>query len=231
MKGWDNPETIVEESIKAQKRILSGYKSHVLRGTLKESKYLEALNPGHAAVSLDGEPTLYPMLDELIHEFSIRGFTTFVVTNGSNPKALTNLGDELTQLYLSIYAPDVKMFKELCDPYTVKVWNNIRESLQLIKTFSFPTVVRLTLVKGFNMETPEAYVPLLSEAEPTYIEAKAYMYVGYSRKRLTFEAMPTFEEITRFAETLADELGYQITASSKDSRVVLLSRVKESYNR
>lgn len=226
MYGWDDPEFIVEESIRAQRRILSGYKSHVLKGLLEESKYLEALNPRHAAISLDGEPTLYPMLDDLIGEYSRRGFTTFLVTNGSNPKVLNGLGEEPTQLYLSIYAPDEDKFKALCRPLNREAWRKVEESLESLKNFKSPTVVRLTLVKGFNMDDPRGYARLLEGAEPTYVEAKAYMYVGYSRRRLGYGAMPSHNEVKGFAETLAGEMGYNIVASSEESRVVLLSRLK-----
>lgn len=224
IRGWDEPESIVEESIRAQRRILSGYKSHVIKGLLEESKYLEALNPRHAAISLDGEPTLYPMLSDLIGEYSRRGFTTFLVTNGSNPKALS-LREEPTQLYLSLYAPNEEKFKVLCRPLYVGAWRKVKESLNLLKDFKSPTVIRLTLVKGFNMENPGEYIRILGDAEPTYIEAKAYMYVGYSRKRLGYSAMPSFNEIRAFAKTLAEEIGYKIIASSEESRVVLLSRL------
>ncbi len=227
IEGWEDPGSIVDESVKAQRRILSGYKSHVLDGKLEESKYLEALNPRHAAISLDGETTLYPMIGGLISEYSGRGFTTFLVTNGSSPKkTLNNLEEEPTQLYLSLYAPDEETFKALCKPLNMKFWKSIRESLISIRNFKSPTVLRLTLVKGFNMKNPEGYVKLLRDAEPTYIEAKAYMYVGYSRTRLTYSAMPSYNEVEEFAETLTEELGYRTIASSEDSRVVLLSRLK-----
>jgi tRNA wybutosine-synthesizing protein 1 len=224
--GWDEPELIVEESIRAQRRILSGYKSHVLKGLLEESKYIEALNPRHAAISLDGEPTLYPMLGELIRGYSRRGFTTFLVTNGSNPEALNRLEEEPTQLYLSLYAPDEERFKILCRPLNQGAWRRVRESLGILRDFRSSTVVRLTLVKGLNMEEPHKYAELLGEAEPTYVEAKAYMYVGYSRRRLGYDAMPSYDDVKGFAESLARETGYNLIASSEESRVVLLSRLK-----
>lgn len=226
IRRWDEPESIVEESIRAQRRILSGYKSHILKGLLEESRYLEALNPRHAAISLDGEPTLYPMLSDLIEGYSRRGFTTFLVTNGSNPKALNSLMKEPTQLYLSIYAPNEEKFKALCRPLYRGAWRNVKESLHVLRNFRSPTVIRLTLVKGFNMESPEEYVKLLGDAEPTYVEAKAYMYVGYSRRRLKYGAMPSYDDVKGFAEILAREIGYNIVASSEESRVVLLSKLR-----
>jgi tRNA wybutosine-synthesizing protein 1 len=43
-----------------------------------------------------------------------------------------------------------------------------------------------------------------------YIEAKAYMHVGYSRLRLGYENMPTHEDIRDFAEELSKGLGYNL---------------------
>ena len=222
---WNDPQTIVEESLKAQRKILSGYKSHVITGKLSSSKYHEALHPRHAAISLDGEPTLYPMIGELIAEYDKREFTSFLVTNGSNPSVLTNLTKEPTQLYLSLYAPNHDTFTSLCKPISSSNWLKVRETLRSLPSFTCPTVVRLTLVKGYNMHDPRSYIDLLKEAEPTYIEAKAYMYVGYSRSRLSFEAMPTYQDIQEFSKTLAEELNYNIIESSMDSRVILLSRL------
>ncbi|NIM46472.1 MAG: 4-demethylwyosine synthase TYW1, partial [Nitrososphaeria archaeon] len=42
----------------------------------------------------------------------------------------------------------------------------------------------------------------------------------------TYSAMPSYNEVEEFAETLTEELGYRTIASSEDSRVVLLSRLK-----
>jgi wyosine [tRNA(Phe)-imidazoG37] synthetase (radical SAM superfamily) len=37
------------------------------------------------------------------------------------------------------------------------------------------------------MKDPEGYAKLIRKANPTYIEAKAFMHVGYSRLRLGYE--------------------------------------------
>jgi len=51
----------------------------------------EAMNPNHAAISLDGEPFLYPKLDGLVSEFRNRNMTTFIVTNGTLPERIESL--------------------------------------------------------------------------------------------------------------------------------------------
>ncbi len=227
IQKWSDPEEIVEECIKAQRRILSGYKDQVKKGKIDGKKYFEALNPKHAAISLDGEPTLYPKLSELIQEFHKKNFTTFLVTNGTKPEVLKNLSEEPTQLYLSIYAPNKKVFMNLCKPVNISFWDKINESLELLSSFKCPTVIRLTLVKGENMEDLDGYAKLIEKASPTYIEPKAYMFVGYSRLRLKFENMPSYEEVKAFSRRLAEKTSYNIIDESKESRVILLSKLKK----
>jgi tRNA wybutosine-synthesizing protein 1 len=224
-KKWDSPEEIVEGTVREQLRLLSGYK-----GNPKADKHRlkEAHKPKHAAISLAGEPTLYPYLDGLINEYHKRGFTTFLVTNGINPEALAKLGEQPTQLYVSLYATSKEMLSRLCRPRNSGTWGKIGETLELISSFSCPTVVRITLVRDFNMEDVKGFARLLGKAYPTYVEPKAYMHVGYSRKRLGFSNMPTHIEVRSFAIELAEKLGYNILDESKESRVVLLSRLDKA---
>ncbi len=221
---WDEPESIVEGCIKAQRDILSGYKGNPKTNM---RKYWEALNPKHAAISLSGEPTIYPMLGELIRSFHKRGFTTFLVSNGTIPEALAKLSEEPTQLYISVYAFDEKTFKETCRPIIPNAWEKLKETLSLLPSFKCPTVIRLTLVRHLNMKNPELYARFIKKANPTYVEPKAYMHVGFSRIRLSFKNMPTHKEIQSFAETLAKEMGYNILDEASESRVVLLSRLEK----
>ena len=219
----DEPEMIVDESIIAHRKILSGYKSHA---NLDLKIYNEALNPKHAAISLDGEPTLYPRLSILLEVFHQRGFTTFLVTNGTIPKALENM-KEPSQLYISVCGPNENIFKEVCRPQLPNLWSNVIRTLDLLPTLSCPTVLRLTLVRGLNMLDPKGYAHLIKRANPTYVEPKGYVYVGPSRRRLSFENMPTHEEIRSFSKDLANETGYNLIDECPESRVVLMSRLEK----
>ena len=221
---WDTPETIVEGCIKAQKRIISGYKANLKTSLVK---YQEALEPKHVAISLAGEPTLYPQLGELIERFTQKGFTTFLVSNGTNPNALTKLGKEPTQLYISLCAPDETTFKKTCRPQTPNAWKKLNKTLSILSTFKCPTVLRLTLTRHLNLKNPEQYAKLITKANPTYVEPKAYVNVGFSRLRLEFENMPNHKEIQEFATQLAKQTGYNILQEAPESRIVLLSRLKK----
>ena len=225
--AWDDPSEIVDYSLKAQCKILSGYNGQVLNGKVDPKIYREALEPKHAAISLTGEPTLYPQLDELISEYHSHGLTTFLVTNGTRPEVLKRLSEEPTQLYISLSAPSFEKYKEICRPYSSRLWQKLMGTLELVKSFRCPTAVRITLVKGLNLQDPQGYAKLISRAEPTYVEPKSYMYVGDSRKRLEFSNMPSHDEIREFSSTLSELTGYRMIDESSESRVVLLSRLEK----
>ena len=87
----------------------------------------------------------------------------------------------------------------------------------------------MTLVKDENMQDkmiPE-YSRLILKSSPWFIEVKGYVSVGYARKRLGYDKMPTFEEVESFSEKLAKATGYKKEDYSKTSKVVLL---KENHS-
>lgn len=221
---WDSPEEIVRESIEAQLKILSGYKGNP---KTNRYKFREASTPRHVAISLTGEPTLYAKIADLIQAFHTKGFTTFLVTNGTNPSVLANMNEEPTQLYVSVCASDEATFKRVCRPQTAKAWERLNETLSLLESLKCPTVLRMTLARNVNMDNVEGYARLIEKAGPTYVEPKAYMHVGFSRRRLNFENMPNHLDIRKFATRLADETSYKIIDEAEESRVVLLSKLEK----
>ena len=219
---WDDPETIVRESIKAQRKLITGFggSPNVVRG-----HYEEAVNPANVAISLSGEPTFYPQLPELIQEFEKAGMTVFVVTNGTNPEMLRKIRP--TQLYMSLDAATPEMYNDICRPKNKNLWKNVTESLTVLKekkAEGVRTAVRLTAVKGLNMTDPSGFAELIKIAEPDFIEVKSYMHVGFSRLRLTRANMAEQEEIRAFAGEIAAFAGYQYAGESEPSRVVVLSK-------
>jgi tRNA wybutosine-synthesizing protein 1 len=219
-KEWDEPKELVEESIAAQRKLLSGL------GGVEDTdrkKFKEAQEPNQIAISLDGEPTMYPYLGDLIREYHKRKATTFLVTNGLLPERLEALEPLPTQLYISLYGPDKQTHQKTNLPLTKDSWEKLNESLGLFPSLDTRKVIRLTLVKGINMIEPGKYAKLIKIAQPDFIEAKGYMFVGGSRQRLAIENMPTHEEIKKFAEELNRDIDYELVGEKKDSRVVLLS--------
>ena len=225
LPALDDPEDVVDECITMQVKLLSGYKANL---KADPERYREAQKPRHAAISLAGEPTLYSKLGELIKTFHRRGFTTFLVSNGTNPAALHNLDEEPTQLYISTCAPDKRTFQRACRPQIPEAWEKLKETLALLPSFKCPTVMRITLARHLNMKAPESYAALVERANPTYVEPKAYMHVGFSRLRLKYANTPSHQEIRDFARALAERTGYRALDESVESRVVLLSRLKKA---
>lgn len=216
---YDEPKTIIDEAVKAQNNLLCGFFGN---DKANKEKLEESKTPTNAAISLAGEPMLYPEIDELIAEFNRRNFTTFVVSNGQCVDKLKNLENEPYQLYLSLDAPTKKIYNDVCQPQISEGWDNLNQSLDTLASFNSRTCIRTTCVKGRNMTNPEKYAELIKKASPDFVEIKAYMCVGSSRHRLTPDNMPTFDEVKSFAQKIGENCGKKIVNESEVSRVVLL---------
>lgn len=216
---YDDPKTIIDEAVKAQNNLLCGFFGN---DKANKEKLEESKTPTNAAISLAGEPMLYPEIDELIAEFNRRNFTTFVVSNGQCVDKLKNLENEPYQLYLSLDAPTKKIYNDVCQPQISEGWDNLNQSLDTLASFNSRTCIRTTCVKGRNMTNPEKYAKLIKKASPDFVEIKAYMCVGLSRHRLTPDNMPTFDEVKSFAQKIGENCGKKIVNESEVSRVVLL---------
>lgn len=216
---YDDPKTIIDEAVKAQNNLLCGFFGN---DKANKEKLEESKTPTNAAISLAGEPMLYPEIDELIAEFNRRNFTTFVVSNGQCVDKLKNLENEPYQLYLSLDAPTKKIYNDVCQPQISEGWDTLNQSLDTLASFNSRTCIRTTCVKGRNMTNPEKYAELIKKASPDFVEIKAYMCVGSSRHRLTPDNMPTFDEVKSFAQKIGENCGKKIVNESEVSRVVLL---------
>lgn len=222
----DDPKKLVDELIRVHRKLISGYKGHP---KVDEKKFWEAWNPVHVTLSLTGEPTLYPRLGELLREIHRRGMTSFLVTRAVRPDILANLEEEPSQLYVSIEAWDKKSYNFFTRPLVPRAWELTVETLELLPSFSSPTVLRITLVKGFN-DTEEAlrgFAKLVELSQPTYIEIKSYMWVGASRMRLSKANMAEHEYVRKVGLRLGELTGYPLLGESRASRVVLLSRLEK----
>jgi len=219
----DEPAEIAQGAIRAHQKCVNGFKGNP---SVSHSMWREAMDPRHVAISLSGEPTSYSRLDGLIEEFGRRGMTTFLVTNGTNPEALGRIR-EPTQLYVSLSAPSEELYGRICRPSNPRNWERLMESLGMLRNFSCPTVVRITAVKGLNMGDAPRYARIIEKSSPTYVEVKAYMHVGYSTRRLSFESMPG-HRVVGFAREIAAESGYAFGDEVPISRVALLRREGKS---
>jgi len=219
----DDPGLIVEDSIRAQRELLSGFKGNP---NVTRERFLEAWHPTNVAISLTGEPTLYRRLGEMIDEFKRRSMSTFLVTNGTTPATLRRMQAEgrlPTQLYVTVAAPNEEIYQRLMVPKSGNEWRKLKETLALLPSLPTRTVIRHTLVEGWNLGWEDEYADLDRIAKPMFIECKGYSFVGESRLRLEAENVPSHASIRTFAERLANRIGYRVAAEREDSRVVLLT--------
>ncbi|MFO8110668.1 MAG: 4-demethylwyosine synthase TYW1 [Thermoplasmata archaeon] len=216
---FDPPEDIVEKSIEAQRKLVSGFRGD---DRCSESMWQEARMPNQVAISLAGEPTMYPYLGDLIKEYKKRNMTTFLVTNGSLPEILEKLDTLPTQLYVTLAAPNEKIYKRLCVPKNGASWEALKKTLSILPSLNTRTVIRHTLVKRWNLGWEKEYAELIETAEPDYVEAKGYVFVGDSRRRMNLDNMPSHDTVKAFGKREAELLGMKLIDEKRDSRVVLL---------
>ena len=222
----DDPVALVDRAVETQRKSLSGFGGSA---NADRQKFIESKKPLHFAISLNGENTAYPRLGEFIAELNKRGYTSFLVTNGQLPEVLAKITPP-TQLYISLSAPNEKLFKSVDKPMHKDGWQRLLKSLDILqqmrKEGKTRTVIRLTLIKGLTMQPghAEQFAILIKRADPMFVECKGYMWIGTSRERLERENMATHEEIKKFAAKTGKHCGYRVIDEQEESRVVLLSQ-------
>lgn len=234
-KRVDDPQTMINNLLEERKRLMNGYFGNK---KADKDKLKEALLPSHYAISLSGEPSMYPKLPELIKY--LKGLEStrsiFLVTNGQEPEMLYKLEEEdalPTQLYLSTNAPNKKLFYLINKPLYNDAWERWIKSLEFLRTANTRTVIRITLIRGYNnsLDLIDEYAKLLKKGNAHFVEIKSYMHVGNSRKRLEQDNMLLMDEVREFASKLANSLVYQVMDESIESRIVVLQNKKRLVER
>lgn len=235
LRDVDPPEVIYEKLLEKRRRLLSGFKVHP---SVDPKTYEEALVPNHFAISLSGEPTLYPYLPELISFLRSLPQTksVFLVTNGQVPEMLERLeGKSLpTQLYISFTGSNPENYREISHPLLPDYWERFNRSLEIVSKKKTRRVARITVIKGYNdgERNIEEFAELIEKYNPHFVEVKAYMYIGMSRRRLREENMPSHEEILDYARRLNEHLPeYQYMDQAEESRIVVLQNMRDYIDR
>ncbi len=217
-----DPLELLYESVRAQRRLKTGFGGN---DKVPKEKFIEAQTPKHVAISLNGEPTLYTRLSEYMDLCHKHGMTTMLVTNGTLPKVLEKLDTLPTQLYVSVDAPNKEVFDDICRPkWNSAAWERFDETIDLLPSLDTRIVCRHTLIKGKNMAPKhvEQFAALDNRANPDWIEAKGYVYVGHSRENLSIDNMPSQENVMEFSNALAPLTNRKVLDDSSPSRVALI---------
>lgn len=230
------PETILENLMEERERLIMGHYGDVKSN---KKKIDESLLPSHYAISLSGEPTMYPQLPDLIKYLKNLPTTksVFLVTNGQEPEMLERLRDEdalPTQLYLSTNAPNEKVFQVVNRPRYGDAWQRWNTSLEMLSKLDTRTVLRVTLIRGYNdnEQLISEYSEMFNHADVHFIEIKSYMHIGRSTNRLERSDMLNMSEVRNFAERCAEQSKtYSIMDESEASRIVVLQNQKRTIDR
>lgn len=219
--GVDEPAIIIDGSKKAHHSLLTGFGGHdeVLKQVYEQSKDVQ-----HVALSLTGEPIIYPKINELIRLFDQEGISTFIVTNAQYPEQIRELST-VTQLYISLDAPNKELLKKVDVPLFADYWERLNQSLSYLTEKKQRTCIRITAIKSLNMVEPWNYAALIRKGSPDFIEVKSYMHVGASQQRLTKEHMPSHEEVVAFTKEILEHLpDYELVAEHIPSRVAMVAK-------
>jgi len=221
----DDPEMIVNAAVEEHRGMMKQLKG--MPGVQPE-RLIAADTVRHCALSLVGEPIMYPRINEMIDKLHDRKISTFLVTNAQFPDAILNLSP-VTQLYVSVDAATKGALKEVDRPLFVDFWERFIGSLKSLKDKGQRTVYRLTLVKQWNMMQEELaeYAKLILLGEPDMIEIKAVTFCGKSdASNLTMENVPWHTEVRLFAEALCEATGgtYGCASEHVHSCCTLLAR-------
>lgn len=238
----DNPKKIIEDSIKAQQKLLTGFKidpksKRKQLSRANQKKLFEAQEPNQFAISLTGEPTLYPKIGEFIEELRKQNKTSFLVTNGLQPEVINKLirKNQLpTRLYISVNSSNPKEHKGFHRSLKENAWENLLKTLKLFKKIKKKniSVFRINLVRDLNMKQKfiKEFAELIKMSNPSFIEVKGYMSVGFARERLGYDKMPTHKEMLAWINKLEKEIsseGYKLLDQHEVSRAYVLGKNKE----
>ena len=234
-KTWrwqmDDPLELVEAAVSEHCKMVKQMKG--VPGVLPE-KLAEGMNPKHCALSLVGEPIMYPEIGKFVSELHSRKISTFLVTNAQFPEAITNL-PPITQLYVSVDAATPETLKAIDRPLFSDYWERFVESLKSLRDKQQRTVYRLTLVSGWNMEEVAAYAKLIDLGKPDFIEIKGVTYCGSSdASSLTMKNVPYHKDVCEFGEAIVNlrrqengEEEYGLACEHAHSCCILLARTKD----
>ncbi|KAI2804471.1 S-adenosyl-L-methionine-dependent tRNA 4-demethylwyosine synthase [Blomia tropicalis] len=202
--NMDNPELIIDGALKSHYAMINEFKG--VPG-VQPDRLKEAMSARHCALSLVGEPIMYPEINKFIQLLHERNISTFLVTNAQFPDSIKTLSP-VTQLYVSVDASSKSSLKKIDRPLFRDFWERFIESLKALGEKGQRTVYRLTLVKSWNSEDIDGYAKLVSFGYPDFIEIKGVTYCGTSMtdSNLTMKNVPWHEEVVAFGEALCKKI-------------------------
>ncbi|XP_077422860.1 S-adenosyl-L-methionine-dependent tRNA 4-demethylwyosine synthase TYW1 [Vanacampus margaritifer] len=220
----DPAEKILQDALEKHQNMIRQF-----RGVpgVKSDRYEEGLTVQHCALSLVGEPIMYPEINRFVRLLHSQRISSFLVTNAQFPEEIRSL-EPVTQLYVSVDASTKESLKKIDRPLFKDFWTRFLDSLKALTEKRQRTVYRLTLVKAWNVEEMTAYSELVALGQPDFIEVKGVTYCGESSaSSLTMANVPWHQEVVAFVQQLVDMLSdYEIACEHEHSNCLLIAHKK-----
>ncbi|NXU38153.1 TYW1 synthase, partial [Drymodes brunneopygia] len=124
----DQPEVILQEAIENHQNMIKQFKG--VSG-VKAARLEEALAVKHCALSLVGEPIMYPHINRFVRLLHQHGISTFLVTNAQFPEEIRRL-EPVTQLYVSVDASTKESLRRIDRPLFKDFWQRFLDSLKAL---------------------------------------------------------------------------------------------------
>lgn len=235
-KNVAEPPQMMKKLMDERRKLIMGHYGDESKNVQKLD---ESLHPTHYAISLSGEPTMYPKLPRLIKY--LRGLeatkSIFLVTNGQEPDMIKRLADEdalPTQIYLSANAADRDSFMRINQPRYKDSWERWNRTCDMLRDLDTRTVIRITLIQNYNtgddMILP--FARMLAKSDVHFVEIKSYMHIGRSINRLERDNMLEMHQVREFAGKIARSCGmFSIMDESVPSRIVVLQNMRRFVDR
>jgi len=184
-------------------------------------------------ITSNGEPTLYPYLDELIDELKLLNKKLLILSNSStidNPKIQNSL-KKLDIVKLSLDSVDEKTFKKIDRPNkNIKLSNIINGIIEFRKIYEGELIIEILVVKGINDKEEEfkKINKVLKEINPNRVDIStidrppAYKVEGVSIEKL-FRLSEFLENQNIFIPT-RDKINFRIENLTREE---LLNTLKK----
>jgi tRNA wybutosine-synthesizing protein 1 len=169
----DSAQEIFDQALSLHYQMINEFKGVP---DVRPDRLEEAFNVKHCALSLVGEPIMYPEINKFIDFLHSKQISTFLVTNAQFPDAIKSL-KPVTQLYVSVDAPTKESLKRIDRPLFKDFWQRYLDSLKALGEKKQRTVYRLTLVKGWNTEDVQQYANLINLGKPDFIGNTVFKFI------------------------------------------------------
>jgi len=184
-------------------------------------------------ITSNGEPTLYPYLDELVEKLKTLNKKLLILSNSStiDKKNIQQTLKKLDIVKLSLDSANEKTFKKIDRPFKGIELKNIIEGMkEFRKIYDKELIIEILVVEGINdkKEEFEALNEVLKEIKPDRVDIStidrppAYKVKGVSVEKL-FELAEYIKEQNIFIPT-RDKIKYKIENLTKEE---LLNTLKK----